>query len=163
MELIYIHKGCSQRLVFSAAVVEHFAKHRQTTGPEVGGQLFGIMEDAETITVTLATGPRREDQKRRFLFVPCRFKERREISAQFKKGLHYLGDWHTHPEPKPTPSDLDLESMKDCFSKSRHQHRSFVMIIVGNEQSEGWLWVSLHDKAAYIRMETTPPELAEES
>lgn len=152
MELIYAHKECSQRLILSEAVVSHFLRHKQTTGPELGGQLFGVISDEGTIEVTLATGPRRQDKKSRFLFIPSRFHEKREIGAQFKKGLHYLGDWHTHPEPAPTPSNLDLSSMMDCFSKSRHQHSSFIMVIVGNGESKNWLWVSLHNGKNYISL-----------
>jgi integrative and conjugative element protein (TIGR02256 family) len=153
MELTYCHKSCSQRLVLSAEVVAHLQMNRQTTGPEVGGQLFGIINDEGTITVVLATGPRTEDRKSRFLFFPSRYHEKREIKAQFKKGLHYLGDWHTHPESEPSPSGLDLESMKECFAKSRHEHASFIMIIVGNTDAPKWLWVSLHNVKTYIRLE----------
>jgi len=156
MELVFCHKHSSQRLVLSSVVVEHLQKHRQTTGPEVGGQLFGSLTDEGTITVVLATGPRRQDSKSRFLFVPSRVHEKREIKAQFRAGLHYLGDWHTHPEPEPSPSGLDLKSMKDCFAKSRHEHDSFIMIIVGNADTEKWLWVSLHNLQSYVRLEPSP-------
>jgi len=43
--------------------------------------------------------------------------------------------------------------MKDSFSKSRHQYGSFVMVIVGNSQTDFWLWVSLHDGKTYLRLD----------
>lgn len=156
MELLFGHQRCSQRLILSAEVVAHLQKHRQTAGPEVGGQLFGSITEKGVITVVRATGPRGQDRKSRFLFVPSRLHEKREIKALFKKGLHYLGDWHTHPEPEPSPSGLDLESMKDCFAKSHHEHASFIMIIVGDTDAPKWLWVSLHNGKSYIRLEAIP-------
>lgn len=155
MELVFSNKHSSQRLVLSTGVVKHLQKHRQMTGPEVGGQLFGSLTDGGTITVVLATGPRQQDSKNRFLFVPSRVHEKREIKAQFSVGLHFFGDWHTHPEPEPSPSTLDLESMKNCFAKSRHEHKSFIMIIVGYGDSKDWLWVSLHNEHSFIRLEAS--------
>lgn len=152
MELIFGHEKCAQRIVFTAEVVEHFRRHVQRSGPEVGGQLFGTMANYSDVIVKLATGPRSEDKKSRFLFIPSRDQEKREIGAQFRKGLHYLGDWHTHPEESPSPSSIDLKSMKDCFAKSRHQHRSFTMVIIGNGVSSDWMYVSLHDGKSHIKL-----------
>ena len=156
MKSTYGHINCTQRLVFSDGVLEHFRLNRQTDGPEVGGQLFGTYED-DRICVKFATGPRTMDKKMRFLFTPSRRLERREIFAFFKKGLHYLGDWHTHPEIKPTPSQIDLDSMQECFTKSRHEHHAFIMVIVGNGSNDNhWLCVSLHDACQHLRLTPTP-------
>lgn len=76
-------------------------------------------------------------------FIPNRIAERREITRLFKSGLHYVGDWHTHPEPRPVPSETDAESFKDMYQKSRHNLASFVMIIVGTAASEEGLYVGL--------------------
>ncbi len=153
MDSIYGHKSCAQKLVFADEVLDHFGLHRQTAGPEVGGQLFGTFAGG-IIRVTLATGPRSKDKKRRFLFIPSRVRERREITVCFMNGLHYLGDWHTHPEVSPRPSNIDLNSMRDCFTKSRHEHRAFVMVIVGNGSGkDDWLWISLHDANEHLRLE----------
>jgi integrative and conjugative element protein (TIGR02256 family) len=66
--------------------------------------------------------------------------------------LHFLGDWHTHPEPHPTPSGTDLESMRDCFNRSKKQVNYFIMIIVGTSTPDLSLWVSLHDEHNYHRL-----------
>ena len=77
---------------------------------------------------------------------------RRVAALELDGRLGYLGDWHTHPEREPSPSSWDLESMEDCFKKSRHQLKAFVMVIVGRAAFPEGLWVSLHDKAKWERV-----------
>ena len=66
------------------------------------------------------------------------------IAAKFRGGLHFIGEWHTHPEPHPTPSKLDSNSARDSFRKSKHQLNLFVSIVVGNAQDVLELWVGVH-------------------
>jgi integrative and conjugative element protein (TIGR02256 family) len=152
MEKVFEHAECAQKVIFTNELCAHLRNNRQTSGPEVGGQLFGAI-DNNKIIVSLATGPRDEDKKSRFRLVVCRKSEQREIGTLFKKGLHYLGDWHTHPEASPSPSRLDLQSMQECFRKSKHKHGAFLMAIVGNGDQDSWLWVSLHRAKDYLRLD----------
>ena len=142
-------------LFIEPAVVRHLTENRQKkpNAPEVGGQLFGSFEKF-CVRVSLASGPREADKKSRFSFFPSRRKENTEIKDRFRDGLHYVGDWHTHPEPYPTPSRIDLRSMEDCFQNSRHSLSHFVMIIVGQANLPAGLWVSLHDSKSYFQLRT---------
>ena len=131
------HSG--QNLLLTDAVLAHFVRHRQLThrSKEAGGQLFAAF-DQNRIQIERATGPRLSDRRGLRTFIPNRIAERREIKQLFKKGLHYVGEWHTHPEPRPLPSSTDIDSFQDMFRKSRHKLASFVVIIVGTvEPSEG--------------------------
>ena len=58
-------------------------------------------------------------------------------------GLHFVGDWHTHPEPTPRPSEDDLKNMQECFAKSVHELRTFAMIILGTDPLQTGLHVAL--------------------
>lgn len=147
--MIYGNKDCLQKIHFAEEVINHFKSHRQSTGPEVGGQLFGRYVDGK-VYIEKATGPYPEDKKLRFSFLPSRSKERKDINEHFRSGLHYVGDWHTHPEKFPKPSLTDLTSMRDCFVKSRHQHGAFLMVIVGNGIGPEWLSLSLHNEKSHI-------------
>jgi len=151
-------KSLNWDVLIEPNVVQHLMAHRQlgNTSPEVGGQLFGTFEK-DRVRVILATGPRDADRKSRFSFFPNRNKENAEIKKSFETGLHYVGDWHTHPERKPSPSSTDLESMKDCFRKSKHQMSHFVMVIVGEDESPGHWWASAHDAKTVVRMK---PQIA---
>jgi integrative and conjugative element protein (TIGR02256 family) len=139
--------------VIGVKVLEHFHAHRQTkaSASEVGGQLFAEFQPGR-ICICLATGPASVDKRSRFWFIPDQKRQNAEIQKHFKEQLHFVGDWHTHPEPTPTPSGTDLNSMRDCFKQSRHQLKSFVMIIVGQAELPDGLWVSLHTEKRIDRL-----------
>ena len=70
----------------------------------------------------------------------------------FNKGLHFIGEWHTHPEISPTPSSLDLRSMNQLYSRSKHELTNFLMIIVGNDPEQLNLWVSIHNSSSFHQL-----------
>jgi integrative and conjugative element protein (TIGR02256 family) len=132
-------------IILSDHVLEQFDSSRQRKPglAEAGGQLFASLADGH-IRIEKATGPRNSDKRGRTHFQPDRRAEQKEITTMHASGLHYVGDWHTHPEPVPTPSATDLRSMRECVSKSRHELNAFIMIIVGTDPSPRGLNVSLH-------------------
>src|SRR5665811_1466863 len=105
-------------LQFEDAVLKHFADHRQRfcCSRESGGQLFGKVTPGAW-TVVLATGPRSSDRRTKWSFKPDRSAEREEIQRLFQEGMHYLGDWHTHPQSRPQPSHTDLKSMREMAAQ----------------------------------------------
>lgn len=152
--MIEFRLPCSeQRLVLSDAVIRHFDKYRQrdANDTEAGGQLFARIEGA-TILVTSATGPRQQDFRTRFGFRPNRRLERKEITMMFRKGLHYIGDWHTHPEDHPVPSSEDVASMVETFGRSRHQLAGFVMMIVGTSCDADGLYIGICNENGVARL-----------
>jgi integrative and conjugative element protein (TIGR02256 family) len=133
----------NQRLVFSSGVLSHFAKHRQLRWwqREAGGQLFARFAMPDVI-VEEATGPRRTDLRTRTTYRPNRRAEQREIISRHTRGLHYVGDWHTHPEPVPSPSRDDELSMRELVMRSKHALNGFILVIVGQEIFPAALCVS---------------------
>lgn len=133
-------------VILTDAVLEHFRHHQQLRkrDTEAGGQLFGGIQ-RETITIEEATGPRRSDIRSRYSYIPDRKAEQREINDRFASGLHFIGDWHTHPEPVPHPSRTDLDNMQECVRKSRRAVSGFLLIIVGTAPLPCGLHASLHD------------------
>ena len=141
-----------QQLVLTQAVLEVFLKYRQQgIEPEAGGLLFAEF-DFPFIRIVEASIPHVTDKRWRTLFVPNRILQRRLIKKCFKRGRHFVGEWHTHPEPKPTPSGLDLKSMSDAFLKSQHELNYFIMVIVGNKTEALELWISAHDGLSRYRL-----------
>ncbi len=140
-------------------VVAHFSQHRQirSRAPEVGGQLFAEFRNGEVI-VQKATGPNRSDRHGWAWFVPNQRRQNAEIRQLFDSGLHFIGDWHTHPEARPKPSQLDLDSMADCFRRSKHQLRAFLMAIVGTDSFPEGLWLSLHPREGFERLTVFPDQ-----
>jgi integrative and conjugative element protein (TIGR02256 family) len=141
-----------QRVWFKPSVLETFSRFRQIRGePEGGGLLFAEFE-LPIIRISTVTTPHTTDRRWRMLFVPNRILQRRVIKEQFKRGHHFVGEWHTHPEPSPTPSNLDLASMRDAFLKSGHELNYFITVIVGNRADKLALWVSVHDGNHFRRL-----------
>lgn len=132
-------------LVLSDTVVEHFALHQQVrpSQAEAGGQLFARITRYE-IFVEEATGPRPTDRRGRTHYTPDRQAERKEIRERFALGLHYVGDWHTHPESVAIPSPIDSFTISDCSRRSTHKLAGFLLIIVGNGSFPECLNISLN-------------------
>lgn len=152
-ELRFESKQVGTVVSLSPEVVAHFAKHRQhrKIKTETGGQLFAQFVKTE-VRVIRATGPNPSDKRGWAWFKPDQRNQNVEIKRLFDDGLHFVGDWHTHPESTPNPSSWDFESMEDCFKKSRHQLKAFVMVIVGQAAFPDGLWVSLHNGAKWERL-----------
>ena len=151
--IAYTVGNSGQTLTLTDAVLDHFARYRQlvTKSREAGGQLFACF-DEENIVIKRATGPRYSDRRSYRFFVPDRIAERREIKRLFRTGLHYVGDWHTHPEPQPQPSKTDIRSFQNMFWKSRHQLAKFIMIIVGTAETPRGLYVGAGNRKELIEL-----------
>lgn len=134
-------------------ILATFDRFRQLSprAKEAGGQLFARFEGADTILLE-ATPPNWLDRRSRNGFSPNRWMQQREIRNRHARGLHFVGDWHTHPEPIPHPSHDDIYSMIDCFGHSLHDLRAFVLVIVGTEPAPEGLYVALLNGNAVKKM-----------
>lgn len=163
--MLLIEAPTGERISISPEVLEHFHRHRQLarSDREAGGQLFARIADNRW-HIERATGPRRSDWRSRFGFRPDRRAERSEIHALFQSGLHYVGDWHTHPEARPHPSPTDIQNIAEEVRLSQHELAGFLMMIVGTEAWPGGLWASFHlVSGAWLTLEPkfegfTPPD-----
>lgn len=131
-------------VAFSAECLAVFASFQQKNAfsAEAGGQLFGTFVGGQSVRVSVATGPSRGSLRSRFSFRPNRAAEKREIESFHKRGLHYLGDWHSHPEPCPSPSGCDETKMMQIYGASHHDLNCVLMVIVGTSTFPDALWVS---------------------
>ncbi len=151
--IVYPIGSSDQTIILSDTVVGHLKRYRQMHNRqrEAGGQLFARF-DRIRIIVEEATGPRRSDRRTRISYTPSRFAERREINSRYKRGLHYIGDWHTHPERIPSPSIIDIRSIGDCVTKSEHSLNGFILIVVGPAEPPDGFHTSLHDGVQNIEL-----------
>ncbi|WP_395698496.1 Mov34/MPN/PAD-1 family protein [Methylocella sp.] len=146
-----------QTLILTQPVLGRFSKYRQRRWwqREAGGQLFARFE-GDHIVVAEATPPGHHDIRSRFGFRPDRRREQTEILERHACGLHFIGDWHTHPEAAPHPSAMDTERMHDLLTRSKHQLNGFVMVIVGTGDAPEGLYVALFSRASSIRLNPAP-------
>jgi integrative and conjugative element protein (TIGR02256 family) len=132
---------------FSQATLMHFERHKQCYffSKEAGGQLFARIVGS-TIQVVEATGPRKTDKRTMFGYVPDRDAEKAEIKEKYAEGLHFVGDWHTHPQKIPRPSLTDTASMSDMVRNSSYDIDGLLMVIVGQAPFPEGLYVSFYTK-----------------
>ena len=88
--------------------------------------------------------------------MPDRYAEQMEIDYWHQKGLHYVGDWHTHPESVAQPSAADIQSIRDSFSKSRHSLHGFLLVIIGTAKLPTGLYVSLNNAEIELVLQPMP-------
>jgi integrative and conjugative element protein (TIGR02256 family) len=153
-----------QVLVFTPRVLDRFRRYRQLRPwqKEAGGQLFADF-DSPRIVIVEATGPRRCDRRTRTTYAPDRAAEQREIAEMRAGGLHYVGDWHTHPEKFPIPSWPDETSIADCFARSTHNLNAFVLVVVGTANASDGLYVAIHNSESRLRLEPVGDRLSSRS
>lgn len=122
----------SQRIVITPQVVDHMATHRQLAwfAREAGGQLFGSISASEVV-VSAATGPYRGDQRWWSSYRSNAKAAQSAIDQHAKKGLFYLGEWHTHPEEYPTASAADRDAMTRLRTASETRSSALLMLIQG--------------------------------
>ncbi len=144
--LRYNLDGADFSVFLTDKVLAHFKAHQQlkSSDTEAGGQLFARFEGAE-IWIEAATGPRPTDRRTRTSYQSDRSAEKAEILRMFDRGLHFVGDWHTHPSHYPKSSGDDNSNIKSCVIKSSHELKGFVMIIAGTTSFPLGLSVSLHN------------------
>jgi integrative and conjugative element protein (TIGR02256 family) len=145
----YTHRDGAIRL--AAHCLETLEAHRQRTRfhRENGGQLFARYSDGVLVVeqATCVKGARS-----RFSFHPNRGEEQREIDALFEQGLHYVGDWHTHPEGRPTPSTPDRTKMLEIFQQSKHLLPYMLIVIVGLEPFPAGLFLGAVESGQIIEL-----------
>jgi integrative and conjugative element protein (TIGR02256 family) len=142
-----------QVIVITDGVLAHLAASRQSrrSHAEAGGQLFARFDRARVV-VEEATGPRATDRRTRTSYIPDRAAEQKEIVERHARGLHYVGDWHTHPDSVPEQSPKDLASMAECVTMSTHELNGFLLLIVGQADAPTGLHVSAHDALGFYRL-----------
>ncbi|WP_175725629.1 Mov34/MPN/PAD-1 family protein [Burkholderia ambifaria] len=137
-------------------VLETLNRHRQldSLSHEAGGQLFARFE-ADRMRILQATEPTSKSRRGRTYFWPSRREEQREIESLYAQGLHYVGDWHSHPEPYPEPSPDDIHKIEGIYAKSKHDLNCILMLIVGASEDAEGLWVGSASKAGVTRAALT--------
>lgn len=133
-------------LTITDAVENHLLRHRQVKwlSREAGGQLFASISGSDVL-IEEATGPRKTDRRGRWHYLPDRKLENAEIIERYERGLHFVGDWHTHPQDIPSPSTRDIDSIRDCVKRSEHSLNGFILIVVGRLNPPSGMYVSFHD------------------
>lgn len=127
-----VHPDFIDEIHFAPEALKHLRRHRQLglLAREAGGQLFG-KHMAAGLLVTVATGPYNGDARTRTSYRSNPVAADRMIDAMRKKGLLYLGEWHTHPEKIPGPSGNDIDAFVRLCANSEHPSETLILVIQG--------------------------------
>ena len=153
MTVSYYSEETKVTVIMTEHVADYLREKKQRRGRERGGQLFGRIDDqTATLTVTEVTGGKPSLLSGLFFYKPNIKHEQKEIDGLYAQGLHYLGDWHTHPEQNPTPSAIDVKYLSGVFRKSQKDIRYFIMCIVGLAEPDDDFYLGLQNSQAHFKM-----------
>ena len=138
--------SCEIEVEFTPETVEKLSQFRQLPGRnEAGGFLFTTDLYSIPILVEEISTPSPKDKKFRMRFIPHKQSAQKIIDDMFKRGFHYIGDWHTHPQKTPKPSWTDITTIKDVFIKSNHGLRYIIMLVLSNSEDFEKSYLGLTD------------------
>ena len=157
--LVYRIPGASWMLELPAGQLRALQSHAQRWWrfKEAAGQLYSATPGSEVVRVDAVTKLPAQVATRTGLRldIPAVAKER---EAFFKRSLHCLGFWHTHPEPVPSPSSDDINLAADHAKAGSTAFAGLVFVIVGTAAAPDGIGVWVHDGTAMWRavLEVTP-------
>lgn len=121
-----------QTIVIEGCVIRHVSRYRQLQqhSLEAGGQLFGYISNSG-VNVTLAAGPYYGDHRGPFSYRSNPKRAQRIIARNWRRGLFYVGEWHTHRDDTPTASGTDVDTMRTLVQRSQLNVSALLLLIVG--------------------------------
>ena len=106
-----------------------------------------------------ASGPYAGDERSKYRYRSNPAAAQRAIEDRHKRGLLYLGEWHTHAEDYPSASGLDNDAMHRLIASSQMNCNALLMMIVGRARSTAGLAVwSVSSEAARQWILSASPE-----
>lgn len=142
-----------ETIIFPDFVLSHLRSHRQMKWwqAEACGLLFA-RTDGKRITIEVATGPYQRGWRARYACAIPPVEAQKEIEEHHTLGLHYVGEWHSHPERVPVPSRRDQQTIQSRVLESQHELRGFIFVLVGQASLPNGLTVLVHDGVRAIEL-----------
>ncbi|MFI8375523.1 Mov34/MPN/PAD-1 family protein [Pseudomonas helleri] len=155
--LRYQIPGASWCLEFPESVVLQLAAYAQwgSRSLEGVGQLYTRDLTASSVTVDCVTKVAPAWAK--YTAVRLDMKAvKQERAAMFKKGLHCIGFWHSHPESRPHVSPTDLIMAEEQARAGKSDYQGLVFMIIGNVPPPNGFGVWVHDGDKLWRADSIP-------
>lgn len=143
---VRIHDSC----------VAHWFNYRQRRfwQREAGGLLFAPNVGSENgqIDIKVVTGPNSRDRRSRNSCVLDHAQSLDDISNQFKKGMKFVGYWHTHPELNPSLSYIDRQALAKNLTGGGLCIDRMLAVVIGNGTSTSTISVYLVTTDRIVRL-----------
>lgn len=99
---------------------------------ETGGILIGeYLGDGSAVRIHEVTAMPVDSSFRRSWFKRGRKGLEAILQDRWERGLHYVGEWHSHPGGSPDPSGSDIAAMQKIAGDPLYRCQSPVLLIVG--------------------------------
>lgn len=142
----------------STDVLETFRRHRQVSfqDSESGGIILGSVFN-DHVLINQATTPGNGDRRGPCIFHRHKERAQKIVNERFSKSQGkqiYIGEWHTHRQVHPNPSFKDKFEIKRAYRKSKLNLDFVVLIVVGNQNLLGNIWIGYQNEQGLSRCET---------
>lgn len=144
--LVYRIPGARWSLELPSAIVSTLSQSAQRNwfSKESVGQLYSKDLTADVVRVDEVTRLASRFASRTGVWLDLS-KVVLERQSFFKKGLHCLGFWHSHPERIPTPSNEDVAMAADQAKAAICDFAGMLFVIVGTAPPPEGIGVWIHD------------------
>ena len=158
-------------VLFTENVLLHMYSYAQRAWyqREAGGEIYSPAPYSSGLLVDTVTGPHRKDRRNRHSYKPNIEAATRARNAEYERGRHAIGLWHTHPEPLPSPSGPDRKTTEDYLHAFDGDRDRYLTVILGNrgevpsitvwsaEKYGAWqCWTEFRGQSAELLMTTLP-------
>ncbi|MDV6315731.1 Mov34/MPN/PAD-1 family protein [Idiomarina sp. HP20-50] len=146
MTIKFLDSDTGFSVEFTDEVADIFCDfHQCNSRNENGGMLFCNVIDKSEIRITFISTTTNKDVTSKNFFQHDKLESQKLIDRLFKRGLHYVGDWHSHFESEPEPSVKDIKTIKSVFNQSRHDLRFMLHVIMGADDDFKKAFVCITD------------------
>jgi proteasome lid subunit RPN8/RPN11 len=78
------------------------------------------------------------------------------LEERWRNGLHYLGEWHSHPGGQPVPSGLDIRAMRAIACDGSYCCPAPILVILGSANSIWSFSATLFREGQIVDLERCP-------
>lgn len=131
-------------VLFTESVLRHMYAYAQRAWnqTEAGGEIYSPTPYSSSLLVDAVAGPHPKDRRSRHSYNPDVEAATRMRNAEYRRGRHAIGLWHTHPEARPSPSGRDRTTTEDYLRAFGEDRERYLSVIIGNrgETPEMTVW-----------------------
>lgn len=156
--MTFEHSTASVAVRLTAPALEVIRKQALGSGnEETGGILIGSYQDDGNVAVVTSATERPSDSISGKTWFQRGVRGLKELLRdRWRRGEHYLGEWHSHPGGPPDPSGSDFREMRSISIDSSYRCNRPLLIIAGTSEDAIELSVSVIDGGRLVRLQSSP-------